>query len=181
MMTTNLSVTHLAQLTGILTGGALKRSATKEAATKRFASALHDRVGSNIASESQRDILQTADFSVAKAMVEAAMRAADEGKTPKVAKKAAAPKLATKTEKKQPKAGKTPKLASPNDKVPSKRDLMLDMVCRKGGATEAEICKEIGWKKCLVTLRRAAAASDVALRTEKVPGGRARYFGTRKA
>lgn len=36
----------------------------------------------------------------------------------------------------------------------SKMATMLDMVLRPEGATEAQICKVIGWVKCRVTLKR---------------------------
>lgn len=61
----------------------------------------------------------------------------------------------------------------------TKKEIMLDMVCAPGGATEAEICEAIGWKACLVTLRRSAAAAGVTLRAEKPKGGKSRFFGTR--
>ena len=36
----------------------------------------------------------------------------------------------------------------------SKMATMLDMALRPEGATEAQICKVLGWKKCRVTLKR---------------------------
>lgn len=36
----------------------------------------------------------------------------------------------------------------------SKMATMLDMALRPEGATEAQICKALGWKKCRVTLKR---------------------------
>ena len=32
--------------------------------------------------------------------------------------------------------------------------MMLDLALAPGGATEEAICKELGWKKCRVTLKR---------------------------
>jgi hypothetical protein len=62
----------------------------------------------------------------------------------------------------------------------TKNEVMLDMVCRKRGATEAEICEQIGWKACLVTLKRAAEKFRVSLTSEKdKTTNRNRYFGAR--
>lgn len=61
----------------------------------------------------------------------------------------------------------------------SKKAVILSMVMRPEGATEDQMCEAIGWKACLVTLRRTAAAAGVTLRTEKAKGGRATYFGAR--
>ena len=63
----------------------------------------------------------------------------------------------------------------------SKKAIMLDMVLAEGGATEQEICDAIGWKACLVTLKRVAAEVKATLRAEKVKGERTRYFATRAA
>ena len=174
-MNVNLSITHLAQLTGIVTGTAARRSATKEAAAKKFVTAFSERVGEGLASLSKRDILKTNDFSLAKMIVEGAIREADGGK---LARKTDKPTAKSKPAKAETAPREAPK-AKPATRERSKRDIMLDLVCRKGGATEAEICEQIGWKKCLVTLRRAAAAEAVTLHSEKVKGGRARYFGQR--
>jgi hypothetical protein len=62
----------------------------------------------------------------------------------------------------------------------TKNEIMLDMICRKRGATEAEICEQIGWKACLVTLKRAAEKFAVKLTSEKDKAtNRNRYFGVR--
>lgn len=44
--------------------------------------------------------------------------------------------------------------ARPGVKPGSKGEIMLKMVLRPEGATEAAICKELGWQKCRVTLKR---------------------------
>jgi hypothetical protein len=72
--------------------------------------------------------------------------------------------------------------AADGAKAPSKRQIMIDMVLRKEGATEAEICSAIGWKACLVTLRRVAEAQELSLRSVKEPkeaGGKSRYFASK--
>jgi hypothetical protein len=54
-------------------------------------------------------------------------------------------------------AGTTPRAAGtrPDGLRPgSKMATMFDMVTRPEGATEAQICKAIGWTKCRVTLKR---------------------------
>jgi hypothetical protein len=53
---------------------------------------------------------------------------------------------------------------------------MLDMAKSPTGATEAEICAVLGWKGCIVTLRRAAEKAGLKLTSEKQKGGKARYF-----
>jgi hypothetical protein len=67
-------------------------------------------------------------------------------------------------------------------KAGTKPAVLVDMVLRPGGATEAEMCKKIGWKKCLVTLRRACAAANVELRGERKDGERkSTWVGTIKS
>jgi len=64
----------------------------------------------------------------------------------------------------------------------SKQSVMLDMVLRPAGATEAEICKKLGWKACLVTLRRTCERVGVELRREPgKDGAKSRYFGDIKS
>jgi hypothetical protein len=70
--------------------------------------------------------------------------------------------------------------AKTSGKGKTKNEIMLDMICRKRGATEAEICEQIGWKACLVTLKRAAEKFAVKLTSEKDKAtNRNRYFGAR--
>lgn len=57
---------------------------------------------------------------------------------------------------------------------------LVDFVCRKGGANNAELCKMIGWKQCLPFLRKSCDQAGVKLKTEKVEGQRTRYYGMRK-
>ena len=57
---------------------------------------------------------------------------------------------------------------------------LVDFVCRKQGATNAELCEFIGWKQCLPFLRKSCDQAGVKLRVEKKEGELARYFGTRK-
>jgi hypothetical protein len=120
------------------------------------------------------------------AVMETVSRLAEEaaaaaGVKPAKGRKAAAEK-APKAEK-PAKAPKAPKAATApaGDKGPTKREIMLSMASRKEGATEAEICEAIGWKACLVTLRRVCEAEGYDLRTERQKGARARYYATKKA
>jgi hypothetical protein len=56
--------------------------------------------------------------------------------------------------------------------------LLVDTVLRKQGATNAELCKAVGWKQCLPYLRKSCEQAGVKLRTEKPEGELTRYFGT---
>ena len=60
----------------------------------------------------------------------------------------------------------------------SKMAIMIDMVLRSQGATESEICKKIGWKKCRVTLKRTAEKIGATLTHEKGPTGEFVYKAT---
>jgi len=84
------------------------------------------------------------------------------------------------------KAGKADKPAAekPAEKTVapgSKKAIMLDMVLRPEGATEEDICKAIGWKACLVTLRRTAVEAGVELTREKVKGSKTVWHAVKKA
>lgn len=48
----------------------------------------------------------------------------------------------------------------------SKMATMVDMVQRVSGATEPEICERIGWKACMVTLRRACESAGLRLEAQ---------------
>lgn len=61
-----------------------------------------------------------------------------------------------------------------------KKAQMVDMVCVPEGATELAICEALGWKACLVTLRRACDEANVTLTRVPVPGAKSRYVGTPK-
>lgn len=56
---------------------------------------------------------------------------------------------------------------------------LVDTVCRKGGATNEQLCKAVGWKQCLPMLKKACERAGVKLRTEKKDGEPTRYIGTR--
>lgn len=93
--------------------------------------------------------------------------------SPKAAKKPAGKPAA----KKAPKAPAAPKAAPaasagrPDGLRPgSKQAQMLDMVLAPTGATEAEICKALGWKKCRVTLKRVCEKVGAALVSTKNDG-----------
>lgn len=181
MAQTNLSSTQISQLTAIVTGGAAKRAASKAEAAKRFiaaATAAELGMPAEILAESfddAREIIHRAMGSIAVGKFAAKEKAAA---APKQEAKVKPVKAAKTAPAATPKAAATVK-AAPADKPKSKREIMLDLVCRKDGATEAEICEQIGWKACLVTLRRASVAAGINLRAEKVPGSRARYYGKR--
>jgi hypothetical protein len=65
---------------------------------------------------------------------------------------------------------------APVEAKKTKNETMLDMAKSPTGATEAEICAVLGWKGCIVTLRRAAEKAGLKLTSEKQKGGKARYF-----
>lgn len=68
-------------------------------------------------------------------------------------------------------------------KKPSKRDIVVDMVCRKEGTTCVEACKKLGWQVLnRSTLLSYCKAAGVKVRTEAGKDDKPdRYFGTRKA
>lgn len=92
---------------------------------------------------------------------------------PKAAKKPAG-KPATKTPRKGKAAAenaRTPAGARPDGLRPgSKQAQMLDMVLAPTGATEAEICRALGWKKCRVTLKRVCEKVGATLVATKNDG-----------
>lgn len=49
--------------------------------------------------------------------------------------------------------------------------VILEMIRRPGGATEAEICAAIGWKACAVTLRRVGFTPVLIKAKGEKPGG----------
>lgn len=229
LMTTN----QISQLSAQITGGELKRSATREAAVKRFVKIardaklnapedllvetfedateiLHRALGS-IAISVVLDGVEVASAEVAgkvetlTAEVDAfvageagvvvfdaetdipAFLRNDRSAAIDVLPEAPAPEAAPVTVKpaKAAKAPKAPKAEKPAKapagdkslpKAGSKNEVMLSMASAKGGATEAEICEALGWKACLVTLRRVCEKAGYTLRTEKQKGGKARYF-----
>src|SRR5262249_5543226 len=56
--------------------------------------------------------------------------------------------------------------------------LLVDTVCRKAGATHAELCQIVSWKSCLPFMLKMAAKAKVALRKRR-EGAQVRYFGSR--
>lgn len=60
----------------------------------------------------------------------------------------------------------------------SKQAVMLDMVLSDTGATEAELCKALAWKKCRVTLKRVCEKVGASLKSDKVEGRGTAYFAT---
>ena len=67
----------------------------------------------------------------------------------------------------------------------SKQAIMLDLALASGGATEEAICKELGWKKCRVTLKRVADKVGAVLTQTKNAEGKtvwsAAYPAAKKA
>lgn len=193
-MSNELSSNHIAQLIAVMTGGGFKRSATKADAIKRF-----DKVAAEKGVAITFDKLAGLDFDAATAKIQAAMAPAEfeapaselaaqtirphhevEASLSKIAGASRVAEAEIVPPAPKAKRERAPKAAKPvAEKAPTKREIMLNMVCTAEGATESEICDAIGWKACLVTLRRAAEAEKVTLRAEKQKGGRARYFGTR--
>jgi len=58
--------------------------------------------------------------------------------------------------------------------------LLVDTVCRKAGATHAELCAIVKWKACLPFMLKSAKQAKVHLRKER-QGREVRYFGTASA
>lgn len=95
---------------------------------------------------------------------------ANRGKTPKAMQKPAAkPPAAAKA----PKATTTPAPGARADglRAGSKQAVLLDLMLRPQGVTEAEACKELGWKKCRVTMKRTAEKAGASLTTDKAGDG----------
>jgi hypothetical protein len=57
----------------------------------------------------------------------------------------------------------------------SKSEKMVLMVIEPKDATEAEICKAIGWEGCAVTLRRAVKRAGLTLKSSKNDAGKTVY------
>lgn len=102
---------------------------------------------------------------------------------PKPAKKGPAPgkpqapaASAKKAAPKEPKTGERPD----GLRKGSKMAVMLDMVLRPEGATEAAVCKKLGWKKCRVTLRRVCEKVGAKLAVERPDDGPSVYRATMK-
>ncbi len=60
----------------------------------------------------------------------------------------------------------------------SKQAKMIDLALRDEGATEQAICKELGWKKCRVTLKRVAEKIGAKLEGKKNVAGETVWFAT---
>ena len=168
---TILTTADICKMTAEIIGGEVKRAATKEAAITRLR---------KIAADKGLDADAILSGVQPEPEAEAAPAAVVPGKSRRAAiaiieAEAPAPVIATR------KARAAKVKADKPAKGPTKREIMLDMVRRTEGATEQDICEEIGWKACLVTLRRAAEAEGVTLRAEKNKGEKSRYFGTRAA
>ena len=59
--------------------------------------------------------------------------------------------------------------------------VLVDTICRKAGATHAELCAIIGWKQCLPFVMKSCQQAGVKLRKEREDGGVVRYYGTSKS
>src|SRR5262245_49077190 len=57
--------------------------------------------------------------------------------------------------------------------------ILVDTVCRKQGATHAELVEALGWPggQCLPYLIRVCQKAGVRLKKERKPGEAMRYFG----
>jgi hypothetical protein len=80
--------------------------------------------------------------------------------------------------KARPKAKRPTKLRPDGLREGSAGALLVDTVCRKAGATHAELCAIVKWKACLPFLLKSAAQAKVALRKRR-EGAQVRYFGSR--
>src|SRR5262245_5664305 len=101
-------------------------------------------------------------------------------------KKKAAPKPKTMKAKPAPKGKKSVKAVKPEIKLRpdglregSAGGLLVDTVCRKQGATHAELVEALGWPggQCLPYLIRVCQKAGVRLKKERKPGEAMRYFG----
>jgi hypothetical protein len=88
-------------------------------------------------------------------------------------KKALAKKTAPAKKVAKPVAKPTNRRAS--DKKPVK-ERIIDMISRKDGANEAEVCRELGWVRAATTMRRAMDGSGLKFDREKGTDGKFRYF-----
>lgn len=60
----------------------------------------------------------------------------------------------------------------------TKQAVMLDMALRDEGASEAAICKKLGWKKCRVTLKRVCEKVGAKLVSRKNVKNETIFFAT---
>lgn len=95
-------------------------------------------------------------------------------KAARAAKKAAKPTAKAAAKKTSKVAGERPDGLRPG----SKQAMMVDMVLRKEGATEAAICAKLAWKKCRVTLKRVCDRIGAVLSTSKDDDGKTVYRAT---
>jgi hypothetical protein len=103
-------------------------------------------------------------------------------KTTKKTKAAAKRKLKTKSKPKAPKRKKTSadvKLRPDGLRQGSAGGLLVDTVCRKAGASHAELCDVVGWKQCMPFVLKSCKQTGVRLRKEREEGGVVRYYGTK--
>ena len=82
--------------------------------------------------------------------------------------------------KAKPKAKRPTKLRPDGLREGSDGALLVDAVCRKAGATHAELREIVKWKSCLPFALKMAAKAKVKLRKER-QGREVRYFGTASA
>jgi hypothetical protein len=68
-------------------------------------------------------------------------------------------------------------------RVGSAGGLLVDTVCRKQGATRAELVESLGWpgKQCLPYLMKSCEKAGVKLQKERKPGEPVRYYGVYKS
>src|SRR5262245_31324719 len=90
--------------------------------------------------------------------------------------------MATKVKRKPKPQAKRPmknatKLRSDGLREGSDGAKLVDTVCRKQGATHAELCAVVKWKQCLPYMLKMAAKARVKLRKER-EAREIRYFGS---
>ncbi|ABS14225.1 DUF3489 domain-containing protein [Brucella anthropi] len=184
---TNLTSVEVSKLTAIVTGGVFHRSATRTEAVNRFQRVCDEaKIASPLIFLEKPFDIASAELSVAVSTCKSQVAEAPQSQLSfeeneaEVVNFSAARSLIRSSAIDLAIATKPqPKKEAKEPKEPTKREVMLDMVCSPEGATEAEICERIGWKACATTLKRAAKAANVTLRLERQKGAKSRFFGTR--
>lgn len=168
-----ISGSQIAQLTAILTGGGFKRAKDKETAAKRFRDE-----ATKVGIDPEKALGMP--FDQAKAHVEHMAKLAKSA--PEAAPAARVKAIREKAAKMVEKAPPAHKAAKPARKahlekpvrIPSKRELVAQLLSRPKGATRQEILDATGWPA--VSVQSMAKASSLTLRQEK-EGRSFRYYG----
>ncbi len=183
------TTTQLAAAFNTLTRSNIKKFENRQKAEARVSAALsslclrEDKIPALASGTSPEEIIRKEIEETAVEAPAADPEVFDEDDVPAFLKKDRLSALAEVTPEPAPAQKKArPTKAEKKDVAPrgkTKNEIMIEMVMAEGGATEAEICEAIGWKACLVTLRRACQKAGVTLRGEREGRGQSRWFGTR--